>query len=141
VKLIDSSCWVDYYRPDGDSRIQAAVAEAIESDEAATCGMIRIEILGYIARQAEFNAVSEDFSGMHDLPLTHREFDTAVAIRHALRAKGASVPATDLLIAAAAMNNNATLLHCDRHFLTIGRYSDLKQQAVGYPGKGEVPRS
>jgi predicted nucleic acid-binding protein len=125
VKLIDSSCWVDYYRPDGDSRIQAAVAEAIESDEAATCGMIRIEILGYIARQA----------------LTHREFDTAVAIRHALRAKGASVPATDLLIAAAAMNNNATLLHCDRHFLTIGRYSDLKQQAVGYPGKGEVPRS
>lgn len=137
MKLVDSSCWVDYYRPDGDSRIQAAVAEAIESDEAATCGMIRIEILGYIAQQAEYNAVSEDFSGMHDLPLTQREFDSAVAIGRALRAKGASVPATDLLIAAAAMNYHAMLLHCDRHFLTIGRYSGLKQQAVGDLGKAK----
>ena len=70
MKLIDSSCWVDYYRADGDPQIQAAVAEAIESDEAATCGMIRVEILGYIARQAEYETVSEDFSGMHDLPVS-----------------------------------------------------------------------
>jgi predicted nucleic acid-binding protein len=135
VKLIDSSCWVDYYRPGGDSRIQAAVAEAIESDEAAICGMVRIEILGYIARQAEYDAVSEDFSGMHDLPLTRHEFDAAVAIGRVLRAKGAGVPATDLLIAAAAMNSHATLLHCDRHFLTIGRYCGLRQQPVGDLGK------
>jgi hypothetical protein len=78
MKLIDSSCWIDYYRPEGDSRIQAAVAEAIESDEAAICGMIRIEFLSYIARQAEYEAVSTDFSGMHDIPLTNREFDMAV---------------------------------------------------------------
>jgi predicted nucleic acid-binding protein len=131
VKLIDGSCWIDFYRPDGDSRIQAAVAEAIELDEAAICGMIRIEILSYIARQAEYDAVCMDFSGMHEIPLTNREFDTAVAIGRTLRAKGASVPATDLLIAAAAMNNNTILLHCDRHYLTIGKYSNLKQQCVG----------
>ncbi len=129
MKLIDSSCWVDYYHPDGDSRIQTAVAEAFESDEAAICGVIRIEILGYIARQAEYDAASEDFSGMHNLPITNSEFDTAVAIGRALRAKGASVPATDLLIAAAAINNNAVLLHCDRHFLMIAKYSALKQKA------------
>ncbi len=133
MKLIDSSCWVDFYRPDGDSRIQAAVAEAIESDEAAICGMIRVEILGYIARQAEYNAVTEDFSGLHDLPLTHREFSTAVEIGRTLRGKGASVPATDLVIAAAALNNDALLLHCDRHFLTIGKHTALRQQAVGDP--------
>jgi predicted nucleic acid-binding protein len=137
VKLIDSSCWVDYYRPDGDASVQAAVTDAIEADEAAICGMIRIEILGYITRQAEYDAVSEDFSGMHNLALTQREFDTAVAVGRALRAKGASVPATDLLIAAAALNSDAMLLHCDRHFLTIGRYSGLKQQAVGDLGKGK----
>lgn len=135
MKLIDSSCWVDYYRPDGDPRIQSAVADALESDEAAICGMIRIEILSYIARQAEYDAVAEDFSGMRDLPLTPREYDTAVAVGRALRAKGASVPPTDLLIAAAAINNNALLLHCDRHFLTIGKYSDLKQQALGDAAK------
>ena len=131
MKLIDSSCWVDFYRPGGDSRIQAAVAEAIESDEAATCAMIRVEILGYIARQAEHDAVFEDFSGLHDMPLTDREFNTAVEIGRALRAKGASVPATDLVIAAAAVNYDALLLHCDRHFLTISKHFGLRQHAVG----------
>jgi predicted nucleic acid-binding protein len=118
VKLIDSSCWAGYYRPGGDSRIQAAVEAAIESDEAAICGMIRIEILGYIARQAEYDAVSYDFSGIHDIPITHREFDAAVTIGRVLRAKGVSAPVTDLLIAAAAINSQATLLHCDKHFQT-----------------------
>jgi predicted nucleic acid-binding protein len=135
VKLIDSSCWVEFYRPGGDPQIQVAVEAAIESDEAATCGMIRIEILGYITRQREYDTVSQDFSGMHDLPITNREFSTAVAIGRVLRSKGASVPATDLLIAAAAINDRATLLHCDRHFITIGRYSELKQQAIGDIGR------
>lgn len=134
MKLIDSSCWVDYYRPDGDSRIQAAVAGAIEADEAATCGMVRVEILGYITRQAEYNAVSGDFAGLHDLPITNGEFDTAAGIGRALRAKGAAVPATDLIIAAVAINGNALLLHCDRHFLTIAKHTALRQQAVGDPG-------
>ncbi len=134
MKLIDSSCWVDYYRPGGDARIQEAVSEAIELDEAAICGMIRIEILGYIARREEYDAVSEDFSGLHDLPLTPREFASAVALGRALRARGASVPATDLLVAAAAIGHNALLIHCDRHFVTIGKYSNLRQQAVGVTG-------
>jgi predicted nucleic acid-binding protein len=131
VKLIDSSCWVEYYRADGNTRIQNAVEEAIESDEAATCGMIRIEILGYISRQTEYNAVSRDFSGMHDLTITHCEFDAAIEIGRVLRTKGFNVPSTDLLIAATAISHRAMLLHCDKHFQTIGKYSDLKQQMLG----------
>lgn len=130
MKLIDSSCWVEYYRPDGNPQIQNAVENAIESDEAATCGMIRIEILSYISRKNEYDAVSQDFSGMHDLRITHREYDTAVEIGRILRAKGASVPATDLLIAATAINHHAELLHCDKHFLIIGKYSELTHQSV-----------
>ncbi len=76
AKLIDSSCWVDYYRPSGDARIQEAVSEAIKLDEAAIWGMIRLEILGYIARQEEYDAVAEDFSGLHDLPITHTLFNS-----------------------------------------------------------------
>ena len=30
-----------------------------------------------------------------------------------------------------AVNNNAALLHCDRHFLTTGEYTGLKQQCLG----------
>ena len=131
MKLIDSSCWVEYYRAEGNTRIQNAVEEAIESDEAATCGMIRIEILSYISRQTEYNAVSQDFSGMHDLTIAPREFDAAIKIGRVLRAKGVSVPSTDLLIAATAICHSAILLHCDKHFQTISKYSDLKQQMLG----------
>jgi predicted nucleic acid-binding protein len=72
---------------------------------------------------------------MHEFPVAHHESDAAVALGRVLRARGASVPATDLLIAAIAIRNHATLLHCDRHFLAISKYSDLKQQAVGDLGK------
>jgi hypothetical protein len=33
--LIDSSCWIDYYRPGGNVQIQAAVTEAIEPKDPA----------------------------------------------------------------------------------------------------------
>jgi predicted nucleic acid-binding protein len=131
VKLIDSSCWVEYYRVDGNTQIQNAVEAAIELDEAAVCGMIRIEILGYISRKAEYDAVSQDFSGMHDLAITPREFDSAIEIGRALRAKGVSAPATDLLIAAAAISHQVMLLHSDKHFVAIAKYSNLNQQLLG----------
>ncbi len=66
MKLIDSSGWVDYYRPDGDSRIQAAVAEAIEADEAATCGMVRVEILCYIDPEDEFDELNVLIHGIDE---------------------------------------------------------------------------
>jgi predicted nucleic acid-binding protein len=126
--LVDSSCWVDFYRPDGSRAIQDAVAEALESGEAATCGIIEVEILGFITRRREFEIVSADFRALHRLESSLEDFDRAVALGRDLRARGASAPATDLVVAAIALERDALLLHADRHFETIAKVAPLRHR-------------
>lgn len=131
MTLVDSSCWVEYYRPGGAPAIQKAVAGALESGEAAICGIIRVEVLAFIARKAEFEIVAEDFGALHDLEIRKEDFERAVVLGRALRAHGSAAPATDLVVAAVAIGHGAELLHSDRHFITIARHSILRQKHVG----------
>jgi predicted nucleic acid-binding protein len=117
--LVDSSCWIEFYRPDGDPEIQAKVARAVAAGQAATCDMIRVEILAYIKRSREFDLVSSDFAALHQLPTRPEDVSRAIALGRDLRARGLTVPATDLLIAATAIGHGCPLLHADRHFDAI----------------------
>lgn len=128
--LIDSSCWVEAYRRKGAPTIRAAVAEAVESGAVATCGVIRVEVLSFIARPREYKTVSEDFAALHELPVGTSDFERAVSIGRSLRANGTTVPATDLIIAAVAIGADAELLHADRHFETIAAVSALRQRSL-----------
>ena len=131
MTLVDSSCWIEFYRPAGDQAIQAAVAEAIETDQAATCAMVRLELLAYITRKKEYELVAEDLGALPTIPLLEETFDKAIQLGRTLRAKGATAPATDLLIAAAAMDAGALLLHADRHFELIAEHTGLRTHYLG----------
>ena len=129
--LVDSSCWVEFYRPHGVVSVQDAVLKALLSGEAATCGMVRVEILGYVKRQKEYDLVSRDFEALLWLDFGQKETDTAIEIGRALRQRGMTVPPTDLLIAGVARTHDAVLLHSDRHFERIaGVHPKLRQQFV-----------
>ncbi len=125
--LVDSSCWVEYYRAGGERRVQDAVAEAIETDQVATCGLVKVEILPFLHSAEQFLAVLEDFSACAWLTTGEAEYDLAVRLGRALRARGLTVPATDLVIAATAVGHDALLLHVDRHYEQIAELSDLRQ--------------
>lgn len=128
--LVDTSCWVEFYRPAGSPGIQAAVRVAVESHKAAVCGVVRVELLGYIARDAEYAEARGDFEALHDLGIVPGDFECAVEIGRTLRSLGLTVPAPDLIIAAVALRENAVLLHSDRHFETIAAHLPLRTQYV-----------
>lgn len=129
--LIDSSVWIEYYRPHGAAKIQSMVIEAISHDLAAVNGIIDVEILGGITGSAELAAVSSDFDGFHMLELTGESFRGAATMGSRLRKRGLTVPATDLIIAASAIENNAELYHIDNHFDLIARHTALKARNLG----------
>jgi predicted nucleic acid-binding protein len=126
VILIDSSAWIEYYHPRGNETVQKAVAEVIESDEAATNGIIRVEIVGFARNERTKNILENDFSAFHDIDLVSETFALACDLGVALRRYGITVPATDLIIASTAIQSSATLYHLDKHFDQIAMYSDLK---------------
>lgn len=130
--LVDSSCWVEFYRPGGEPAVQAAVLDALADGMAAVCSLVEVELLGYIKGKKEYELIAGDFDALHRLDTGREEVVAAVAIGRKLRAKGVTVPATDLLIAGVAVANKATVLHADKHFVQIAsNCPDFKQVHAG----------
>jgi predicted nucleic acid-binding protein len=123
--VVDSSALIEYYRAQGNAAVRSAVARAIAADEVAVNGIIRVEILGFAPTEAERRRLVSDFEAFHTLPLGDADFDLAAGLGFALRRRGQTVPATDLIIAASAIRAGAALLHVDAHFERIAEVSDL----------------
>ena len=43
--LIDSSAWIEYLMPNGSKKVKDKVRDILEKDDAATCGIVVVEIL------------------------------------------------------------------------------------------------
>jgi len=123
--LVDSSAWIEYYRPQGNPRVQQAVADAIEADAAAVNGVVQVEILSFVSPGKAFERLVADFGAYHWLELGRAEFDLAAELGSRLRHKGTTVPPTDLIIAASAIAADAQLYHLDAHYDRIARSSAL----------------
>ncbi|RMG71225.1 MAG: PIN domain nuclease [Nitrospirae bacterium] len=128
--LVDSSVFIEYYRADGSDKIKDVIKEAIYHDLVAINGIIMVEVLSGISHKSDFEKVKSDFKGFHFLPLSEKEFIDASLLGSKLRAKGKTVPSTDLIIASSAINNDAVLYHLDKHFDIIAKYSSLKSERM-----------
>ena len=115
--LADTSAWhrsgrvVDRWEP------------LLETDELALCTPVRLELLLSARGPADYRALSSDLAQVRHLGLDDRCERAAARVQAALaeRSQHRGPTAVDLLIAAIAEVNGATLLHYDRHFDTIAR--------------------
>jgi predicted nucleic acid-binding protein len=93
----------------------------LKADELALCLPVRLELLLSARGRADFRLLAADLGRFRYLRVDERSEDAAVRIQAALaernRHRGPSP--VDLLIAAIAEVNGATLLHYDRHFDAI----------------------
>ena len=129
--LIDSSCWIEFLRPGGDPHVRAVVADALEEAEAAVCDVTRVEILGNIARDREYEVTKTVFDGATAVAVDRADYDRGIAVGRALRKSGYAAPAVDLLLAAVALNRDALVLHTDRHFEVMGEVAGLRERFAG----------
>ncbi len=124
--LTDSSALIEYYRPAGDPLARAAVAEAVATDSVAINGIIQVELMAFASGQVDYDNLAADFTAFHWLELGRAQFDLAADLGFRLRQDGITVPATDLVIAASAIDSKATLYHLDAHYDQIARHSTLQ---------------
>jgi len=129
--LVDSSCWVEFLRPGGATEVRAAVAEALTSGQAAVCDVTRVEILGNIARDREYEVTRTVFEGATAVHVEPADYEKAIEVGRLLRKNGYAAPAVDLLLAAVALNRDALVLHTDRHFEVMGDVAGVKQRFAG----------
>jgi len=133
VILLDSSALVEFYRPDGDPEVRAQVRQVIAADRAATNGIVQVELLAFARGEEAVRALRSDFRAVRWLELGRGQFDLAGEIGNRLRARGVTVPCTDLIIAASAISAGAALYHLDRHFEQIAALGDLDERRLSPP--------
>jgi predicted nucleic acid-binding protein len=133
--LVDSSAWIEYYRPQGRLDVKQAVAAAIEVDQVAVNGIVHVEIVTFAPDADAFDQLSSDFGAFHWLELTKADFERASQLGAGLRRQGHTIPATDLIIAACSIRAGATLYHLDAHFDAIALHSELEARNLARPDR------
>jgi len=74
----------------------------------------------------EYNRLNELLKGLEYLPVPEEFWEKLSEFSFGLFKKGAVVPLTDTYIALLCIENDASILHCDKHFDLIAEKSPLK---------------
>lgn len=116
VTVIDTSCWIEAMRKRGDDTTRRRVGELLESGAARFTDMVRLELCNGLggADQRRFLRQLEDL--VETVPTTPAVWSEARSLAESARRRGVTVPATDVLVFAAARVHGLELLHRDAHF-------------------------
>jgi hypothetical protein len=126
--LIDSSAWIEYLRPNGSKKVKDKVRDILEKDDAATCGIVVVEILRGAKDDRLFETLKETLLSLPQIQMNDEVIEKAAQWGYTLDRKGKTVSTTDLFIAAAA-SDKAVVLHIDSDFETIASLG-LRQEKL-----------
>ncbi|MFZ3207826.1 MAG: PIN domain nuclease [Geobacteraceae bacterium] len=127
IILADTSVWIPFLRGSG-IQFQERLVPLIMADRLATTPIIIMEILVGAKSKKEYDKLSKDLAALRCFDVSAKLWQSACKLGYTLRQKAISVPLTDTLIAAVALEHNALLLHNDRHYEMIASITTLKHE-------------
>lgn len=127
--VVDSSVWIAVFSKRPPFRIE----DLIDIKEIVTCLPIVQEVLQGVDDDDRFEEMRDalyDLRAIED-PLTGELFHEAILLYRAARKNGVTVRSSvDCLIAACAIRHGALVLHRDRDFDHLARFSPLQSRRV-----------
>jgi predicted nucleic acid-binding protein len=127
--FIDSSIWIEYFRPRGSAKIKEKVRGLLEAGVVVVCGVVLIEILRGAKNKKDFEQLYESLSSLPQLPIDEEVIKRASRWGFEMDRKGKVVSTTNLIIASAAYKK-ARLLHIDSDFKLITEFFDLEEEML-----------
>ena len=124
--IIDTSAWIDSFRPRTKKDLSLLVKDLILQDRVLIPGIIKAELLRGTRTKSEYNRLSELLKGITYLPVPDEFWDRLSEFSFQLFRKGITVPLTDTYIALLCLENKVPILHRDKHFDLISEKTPLK---------------
>ena len=121
--LVDTSAWIEFFKPRGHDRVKHALVAALEEGAVVTVAPVLTELLVGLnpARTVDAQAIAR-LQALEVVDLHWAVCARAGALGRALAARGQRVPTVDLMIAAAAGSAGHAVWHVgDRHFAALER--------------------
>lgn len=123
--LIESSAWIEFLR-DTDTRVCHRVDELLEN-QFATCDPIRMEILAGARSERHLQSFRGLLARAVTIPTIPSDYDDAATLYRECRRQGQSIRRlVDCLIGSIAMRADVAVLHSDRDFDVLARWTGLR---------------
>ena len=114
--LIDTSCWIEGLRRDGDPGIRQQIRHLLLSGEAATCSMVLLELWNGARGDYEKSQLWMLEDTLINLTIDDTVWKRSKELASLCHGKGLTIPSTDLLIIAVSLRYDVSLIHSDKHF-------------------------
>jgi predicted nucleic acid-binding protein len=127
--VFDTSAWNHQREPNVLARWFATA----ESGLLSVCPVVALELLASARNEQKFAALDRTLAALPEAPVTRGVAASALGASRELRGDR-RIPAADYLIAAAAAERGASVLHYDRHFDLLCGVLGIESVWVAPPG-------
>lgn len=125
--LADTCAWVDYFKP-GPSILKTSLEKLLLTGRVFVCGPVLYELSQGIKSTKDRSAVMDALKSLDYLEMTNSLWLKAGDLSSTLRKAGKTIPFSDILIAAIAMENNLSVVTIDKHFREVKGLDVLPSQ-------------
>ena len=125
--LVDTSVWIDFLNVVESVPMLKFKLALNNRVPIYICGVIKMEILQGIADDKEYSQTKVQLSNFINVPISMENYYMASDIYRKGRKRGFTIrKSNDCVIASVAISNKLELLHNDRDFDSIEKFSTLK---------------
>jgi predicted nucleic acid-binding protein len=129
VVLVDTSVWIEVFRP----RPRLRIDDLVDFDDVVTCLPVVQEVLQGFRDERAYAIARESMLALPvvESPMQVAVFEEAAALYRGARRAGVTVRSgVDCLIAACAIRHRLTVLHHDRDFDLLAKVAPLESRRV-----------
>lgn len=116
--LVDTSVWISFLNRPGSPE-KRVIDGLIDTDEAAIVGVVLAELLQGCRSESERRVLKDLLLALPYIDITQSTWIKAGELSAALRKKGVTLPLSDVVLAAAAIEHSCPVYTLDRHFQKI----------------------
>ena len=128
--LVETSAWILALRKDFVPAVKDRIDHLLKENATITTGIIKLEILGGTKTNREFQRLKRRLEALDNVESDTLLWEKAYGLAFTLRRKGITVPYTDILIAACALQTGSTVIHADAHYDLMARHIDLQVESL-----------
>jgi predicted nucleic acid-binding protein len=127
--VFDTSAW----NRQGDPAVLPRWLATEESDLLIVCPVVALELLAAARNEEKFASLDQSLAALPAAPVTRKAGEAAIGASRDLRGER-RLPAADYLIATAAAERGAGVLHYDSHFDALCRVLGIESVWIAPPG-------
>jgi predicted nucleic acid-binding protein len=127
--LIDTSAWLFALKRDFVPEVKNRIDLLLKNHVVVTTGIINLEIISGAKTKKEFQRLRDRFNALDMVESIETMWQKACELGFNLRRKGVTVPHTDILIAACALQSGSIIVHADAHFDMMAKHAAIKVES------------